>query len=164
MLDKMEKSLSGQLVLFSIILLVSLTFIVSSFSMSPLSRRFPLLIAVLTAVMVVIRLLSLGREFIKQRNFKDAAIKAKPFPWRELGTVLLLVVLLIAGFYILGFVIGSIIWTFFMSWYWGKQPPRSALVTTIVVAFLVYGLFGVLMRFPLYGGLLGIRLPYILIR
>lgn len=151
--------------LFDLFLLaiVIVLFIIPALSLAPLPRQIPLAVSLLLIMLLLIKVFRDFRIMRQQgdKNFEEQG----PRDYGASRKVLLSIVwvfVLIAGFYYIGMVLTSLLFPFFFIRFYGKESWKTAIISTGVSVILIYGLFGLLMRFPLYHGVLQFRLPGLL--
>ncbi|MBI4285506.1 MAG: hypothetical protein HY670_06355 [Chloroflexi bacterium] len=147
-----------------LILIVVFIFIIPSFQIRVLSRQFPLALSFVVIGLIVIRVATtLARRL---RAGEGAGIRqetARALPGATLVRRASLILLSLSGLlgiiYLLGMVLGGVIFTLLFTRFYGKQTWLASLIPALVTLVLVYGLFGILMNFQLYHGIFQIRLP-----
>jgi len=148
----------------ALVLLALVVFIFPSFSLSAQSRKFPLFLGLLLILLVVIRFF---HTLIKMLRTSDSDYtgqnEAKRQPsigaLRKVCLIMLWLSGLLGAVYILGMVLGTVLFTFCFVKFYGRQTILASFLPTLVALALVYGLFGIAMKFPLYHGVLQVRLP-----
>jgi len=157
------KKVKAELRFEIIILICTLGYIISAFSLSSLAGRFPLAVAFFALIILILRILQLMKTL---RQGGDTKEEARPSlnPWLKALPGIIWLAGLVCGFYVFGIVIGSIVFTFCFVKFFGKESTKASLISTLIVLLIVYLLFGVAMKFPLHGGFLEIKLPGTLLK
>lgn len=160
----MSAKAKGELIFSIVLMAYTLSFVVLSFTLESLSRRFPLIVAGVMIIFLIIKIVRIlkGAKLFDKEDMHPVSVKEKVItPWREAFPTITWVVGLLLGLYIFGLVLGGILFTFFYVKYWGKQTTAASLLSTFIVTILVYVLFGIIMKFQIYSGILQIKLPFI---
>lgn len=132
------------------VLLVTLAFVVAAFAYPPKARLLPLVVGgpalALMVYQVATNLVSKGDS--KEPLAEDAR--------RRQGTILLWIAVLAIVVYILGLTLGvGIFLLAFLRWV-GRRGWALSAAVALGGSVLVYGLFGQVLHYPLYAGLVGL--------
>lgn len=152
----------------ALVILVLVVFIFPSFNLSAQSRMFPLILGIALILLVVIRFFHVLINKVLRISDSDytGQDEAKRQPsigvLRQVCPIMLWLSGLLGAVYILGMVLGAVLFTFCFVKFYGRQTILASFLPTLVVLALVYGLFGIAMEFPLHHGVLQVRLPGLL--
>lgn len=151
---KKTKWLSGAMIFEICVMAAVAVMIFASGSLPLRTKRLPLLVCWITAILVGTDFfLALYRQFKMKdssdasRNFDREAMK------KTVGTAFFMVITIVL-WNVLGFLTASILAVTSFSLFLGVKNKAALVISTVSLSFILYYVFGILLRVPLPRGLL----------